>query len=416
MAFEAFIQRAPDGREVDFDRDFERKPVIQIARTLHQHFSEAPKYYALLANVDVPMGKADHTRQIDAILLSEDGLGILEFKHASAPFTPGSEDQPWKYDSSGKHVKAGRFKNPFRQVHAQRESVYLLLQDLPQYVDEEALPRPFVQHAQRSKKSRKSNKHFHHFAVSGCVVLTGKSFDIPYFKREPHQQWFEIIWMEEVAHYAKSLSFNRGVRLDASVLRTIIRDLFGMSPWIELESLYGKPFGYLRGDTLDAPLPILQASVMLGRSPDVAVRIPASNKGVSRRHALLRHIPQGAMISDAGSRNGTWVNGKRIPADEEYALQHGDRISLGHPEASAPDVKGVQFTYLTHLDTTPLQDWPVYEETVGFTAISDDMLAEAELPKLSSFSDASDTNGGDTPAHDGSSDADESGSPPDDAR
>ena len=51
MTFEAFIKRTSDGKEVDFEHNFEREPVTQIARSLHNQFSQVSKYYALLANV-----------------------------------------------------------------------------------------------------------------------------------------------------------------------------------------------------------------------------------------------------------------------------------------------------------------------------------------------------------------------------
>ena len=115
MTFEAFITRAPDGKEVDFERDFEREPVIQIARTLYGQFSNNPKYYALLANVQLPTGKRENKRQVDALLLSEDGMAILDFKNAHGAFVPSLDDRAWLYDN-GKTVKSGTANNPYRQL------------------------------------------------------------------------------------------------------------------------------------------------------------------------------------------------------------------------------------------------------------------------------------------------------------
>lgn len=47
---------------------------------------------------------------------------------------------------------------------------------------------------------------------------------------------------------------------------------------------------------------------------------------VSRRHALIRRSETGFTVSDQGSLNGTYVNGKRV----EVALLHdGDEVQIG---------------------------------------------------------------------------------------
>lgn len=49
--------------------------------------------------------------------------------------------------------------------------------------------------------------------------------------------------------------------------------------------------------------------------------------GVSRRHALVRRTDGGFELSDLGSTNGTFVNGRRI--DSGVRLKQGDRIEMG---------------------------------------------------------------------------------------
>jgi pSer/pThr/pTyr-binding forkhead associated (FHA) protein len=67
-----------------------------------------------------------------------------------------------------------------------------------------------------------------------------------------------------------------------------------------------------------------------GRSPECQVRIGINNKqAVSRQHCLLRVSEHAASISDLRSRNGTVVNGQRIPFGGDRVLQAGDRILVG---------------------------------------------------------------------------------------
>jgi S1-C subfamily serine protease len=66
----------------------------------------------------------------------------------------------------------------------------------------------------------------------------------------------------------------------------------------------------------------------LGRHPLSDVRFDAERDlDVSSRHAALVRKPEGFVLQDLGSRNGTFVNGKRITADT--LLHDGDIIGFG---------------------------------------------------------------------------------------
>ena len=64
---------------------------------------------------------------------------------------------------------------------------------------------------------------------------------------------------------------------------------------------------------------------ILGRAPDAGVWIDAP--GVSRHHARIVLDAAGAAVEDLGSKNGTYVGGRRITASAP--LDDGDQIRLG---------------------------------------------------------------------------------------
>jgi len=66
-------------------------------------------------------------------------------------------------------------------------------------------------------------------------------------------------------------------------------------------------------------------SITIGRLDDSDVSL--ADRLVSRRHALLEKDRGQWLIRDAGSRNGTFVNGKRI--SEPHVLRDGDVIQIG---------------------------------------------------------------------------------------
>lgn len=72
------------------------------------------------------------------------------------------------------------------------------------------------------------------------------------------------------------------------------------------------------------PVAVVGAVTTIGRanSNDVVLGSPLA----SRRHAVL--VVEGPFVTlrDAGSRNGTYVNGRRI---DVQVLAHGDTIAIG---------------------------------------------------------------------------------------
>ncbi|HUW18458.1 MAG TPA: FHA domain-containing protein [Sedimentisphaerales bacterium] len=71
--------------------------------------------------------------------------------------------------------------------------------------------------------------------------------------------------------------------------------------------------------------PLPSSPTVIGRRSDCDLHIPL--KPVSRRHCQL-NCDEGALkIRDLGSRNGTYLNGKRI--DNEQVVRAGDSIKVG---------------------------------------------------------------------------------------
>lgn len=88
-----------------------------------------------------------------------------------------------------------------------------------------------------------------------------------------------------------------------------------------------------------------RAICTVGRAHDCSVQLPSDllHRAISRHHCLLDINPPVVRVRDLGSRNGTYVNGKKIGqrspdmvpesaavADlPEYALYAGDTVQLG---------------------------------------------------------------------------------------
>jgi DNA-binding winged helix-turn-helix (wHTH) protein len=80
----------------------------------------------------------------------------------------------------------------------------------------------------------------------------------------------------------------------------------------------------------DREVTLEQGENLLGRTDEATVWIDAPT--ISRRHARIVVLAGQATLEDLGSRNGTWLRGKRI--DSPCVLRDGDEIRLGRVPAT----------------------------------------------------------------------------------
>jgi pSer/pThr/pTyr-binding forkhead associated (FHA) protein len=111
---------------------------------------------------------------------------------------------------------------------------------------------------------------------------------------------------------------NGRTRVRAALPKYVMRGVSGPT--------FGKTFGVV-------------GTLTLGRSAECDVSIPSDE--ISRHHAKLQVVPDGVMVEDLGSANGTFVNNQRVhggtlmKAGEELRLDTV-RFMLMSPEQMAP--------------------------------------------------------------------------------
>jgi pSer/pThr/pTyr-binding forkhead associated (FHA) protein len=73
----------------------------------------------------------------------------------------------------------------------------------------------------------------------------------------------------------------------------------------------------------------LGSGCLLGRNPK-ACDLRVEDQRVSSEHASLHWTGEGWELRDLGSRNGTFLEGRRLASGERVAVREGQRIQLGH--------------------------------------------------------------------------------------
>ena len=84
----------------------------------------------------------------------------------------------------------------------------------------------------------------------------------------------------------------------------------------------------IRGAQLGRRIVLDKPELRLGRSSQCDIVVPLD--GVSRQHCVFFVAERRVRIRDAGSKNGTWVQGDRVPNGASVVLTNGDVI---HAEA-----------------------------------------------------------------------------------
>src|SRR4051812_33212405 len=91
-----------------------------------------------------------------------------------------------------------------------------------------------------------------------------------------------------------------------------------------------EPSGYLQIQNQEG-LQVHEVGEFLTIGRDTTNSITFSDDCISSRHARIERKPDGFLIRDLRSRNGTYLNGARV---FEAQLSDGDRIRLGETEFS----------------------------------------------------------------------------------
>ena len=112
--------------------------------------------------------------------------------------------------------------------------------------------------------------------------------------------------------------------------------------------------------------------LLLGRAPDNDLVLDESS--VSARHARVDIEPDGTYLTDLGSTNGSWVNGRRVTGSVQ--LRAGDEVFVGGCELRVEQLEAVEAITATVVASPGLD-----EVAVPSPVLDDDPLIPARHPR-----------------------------------
>jgi pSer/pThr/pTyr-binding forkhead associated (FHA) protein len=119
------------------------------------------------------------------------------------------------------------------------------------------------------------------------------------------------------------------------------------------------------GPTPGKVYPIMKKEIIIGRDPNSDVLI--NDAEISRHHAAIKFQPEGFVIEDLGSTNGTVINGQRLMGPHVLhpgeIINLGEHISLVFDRQMAFDPDATMVSPVSAVPTPPVKaQTPVYPE------------------------------------------------------
>jgi hypothetical protein len=334
MTVELFVGRDPQGRPWEPDFTHEVDAAIRIAGKAWRTFHAARELTLLAFNL--------HSPNIDLLVISERGIGLVEMKGHHGAISFGPEDH-WLADGDkmvgykvvpGRERPAASYRNPHNQVQGQGDKL-----------QERLLPIVHEDYPELTRGKRR------HLRMQTCVCFTNPESDITELRGglagwnrgrlRPWESDFTVATPDEIPGWISALRFEvkqsdtppyYPFRLDPARQRPLLARLFEVERWTAVERIlpvtrYGR-LHQMRGDRTVAAFSLWEEETYIGRDHlKCTIVVPNQCTKVSRRHAVIRREVDGIVLEDLKSHNGTFLDGRRITG--KTLLADSAVISLG---------------------------------------------------------------------------------------
>jgi len=319
MPVELYVGKDPEGRPWAPDFTHEMDAAIRIAGKAWRAFHAGKELFLLAFNL--------HSPNIDILVISERGIGLVEMKAHHGKITVEAEGA-WFADGQrmagykvvpGRELSPATYLNPHTQVQGHGDRLQEML--LPILRED----YPSLTPGKRRNLRMQTSVCF----TNPEVDLSEIRKNLAGWDRERLRPWesdFCVATPEEIPEWISALRFEVKTvdappyfpfRLDPAKQRPLLTRLFEVERWKNMERMlpvnrFGK-LQQLRGDHTVASFSLWEEETFLGRDPlKCTIVAPEQCTKVSRIHAVIRREIEGIVLEDLDSHNGTYLNGTRI--------------------------------------------------------------------------------------------------------
>jgi len=346
MTVELYVGKDPQGRSWEPDFTHEVDAAIRIAGKAWRTFHAARELALLAFNL--------HSPNIDLLVVSERGIGLVEMKGRRGKIAFGTEDH-WLADGDkmvgykvvpGRERPAASYRNPHHQVQGHGDKLI-----------ERLLPVVREDYPELTRGKRR------HLRMQTCVCFTNPESDIAELREglagwsrgrlRPWESDFTVATPEDIPGWISALRFEvkrtdeppyYPFRLDPARQRSLLERLFDVERWTAVErilpvSRYGR-LHQVRGGRMVATFSLWEEETFIGRDHlQCTIVVPDQCTKVSRKHAVIRREVEGIVLEDLASHNGSFLDGR--PVAGRSLLADGAEISLGGAGESEKEIRYV---------------------------------------------------------------------------
>ncbi len=142
----------------------------------------------------------------------------------------------------------------------------------------------------------------------------------------PASEWEELSWLLQESETLASGGEGTWEGLWEKLRERLRGEMAGGNGGLRLSAVNG-PKGFA--------ISVTKEDFVLGKKPGLADGVIPFNKRISRVHCRLSRREGSFTVTDLGSTNGTFVNGRRLRPGEACPLGKGDRLRLADSEFQA---------------------------------------------------------------------------------
>lgn len=320
----------------------ERRALCRLARLLDNHYrsAEAPAV-ALIANISP--ARTQQLTQLDALLLTEKNVALIDFKNYPDPIDGRSEEGYWFVRGTTERVRGGKSINPYQQaVLAHYRWRDFFVREMYSVIPDAA------------NRKMLNWGHLNGFVLFYPLLHPDSEILHP---GDAHK-WLNFAGVDDILQLLYSNRPN--LNLHAGEIAQFARDVIGAQPWPEIEQLLREFTGYLElsrvgGETVVYPL-LKYDTFTIGRSRRNRVIVDSAYERVGKVHLQISTQQKSVLALDLNSRHGTFQDGELA---RKTLLRDGDSLTLG--DASESTAFTIRFTRQLAAEN-PL---PYTETTIG---------------------------------------------------